>query len=197
MLCRHCNNYPASCGHTHDHVATRTTMNCDSGLRTHPTCLSERKRASCRSSDSNAPLPNGLVMDAWNASVGNSRDRWCNQRLVTQLGTCEGAGMERQIAQAGRGSGSVRVPLVWQCACATQHQLSPARLWSEVSEMIGLVKYNHGIRWYGQSLSSSTSGMAHTHVAGTCVRCCGIAHTRWPFDQETQVCLSRVLSEYI
>mmetsp|Transcript_26598 Transcript_26598/g.79030 ORF Transcript_26598/g.79030 Transcript_26598/m.79030 type:complete len:350 (+) Transcript_26598:1719-2768(+) len=50
-------------------------------------CLSERSLASWRSSDSSAPLPNGLVIDAWNASVGNSRDRWCSQRLVTQLGT--------------------------------------------------------------------------------------------------------------
>ena len=33
-------------------------------------------------------MPNGLVMLAWKASVGNSRDRWCSQRLVTQAGTC-------------------------------------------------------------------------------------------------------------
>jgi hypothetical protein len=33
-------------------------------------------------------LPNGLVMLAWKARVGNSRDRVCSQRLVTQEGTC-------------------------------------------------------------------------------------------------------------
>jgi hypothetical protein len=33
-------------------------------------------------------LPNGLVMLAWKASVGNSRDKVCSQRLVTQAGTC-------------------------------------------------------------------------------------------------------------
>jgi hypothetical protein len=51
-------------------------------------CLSERRRASWRSSDSSAPLPKGLVMLAWNASVGYSRDSVCSQRLVTHAGTC-------------------------------------------------------------------------------------------------------------
>mmetsp|Transcript_22596 Transcript_22596/g.57454 ORF Transcript_22596/g.57454 Transcript_22596/m.57454 type:complete len:203 (-) Transcript_22596:345-953(-) len=48
---------------------------------------SERSRASWRRRESSAPLPNGLVMDAWKARVGNSRDRVCSQRLVTQEGT--------------------------------------------------------------------------------------------------------------
>jgi hypothetical protein len=51
-------------------------------------CLSLLSRASWRSSDSSAPFPKGLVMEAWKARVGNSRDRWCNQRRVTQAGTC-------------------------------------------------------------------------------------------------------------
>ena len=32
--------------------------------------------------------PKGLVMDAWKASVGYSRDRACSQRFVTHAGTC-------------------------------------------------------------------------------------------------------------
>ena len=32
--------------------------------------------------------PKGLVMDAWKASVGYSRDSACSQRLVTHAGTC-------------------------------------------------------------------------------------------------------------
>ena len=49
--------------------------------------LSERKRASWRSRLSRLPLPKGLVMEAWNASVGYSADRCFSQRLVTQAGT--------------------------------------------------------------------------------------------------------------
>jgi hypothetical protein len=32
--------------------------------------------------------PKGLVMDAWKASVGYSRDSACSQRFVTHAGTC-------------------------------------------------------------------------------------------------------------
>ena len=50
-------------------------------------CLSVRRRASWRSRLSSEPLPKGLVMEAWKASVGYSRDSVCSQRLVTQAGT--------------------------------------------------------------------------------------------------------------
>lgn len=53
-------------------------------------CLSLRRRASWRSSESSAPLPKGLVIEAWKARVGNSRDSVCSQRFVTHAGTCAG-----------------------------------------------------------------------------------------------------------
>ena len=48
---------------------------------------SERRRASWRSRLSRLPLPKGLVMLAWKASVGYSALRAASQRLVTQAGT--------------------------------------------------------------------------------------------------------------
>lgn len=63
------------------------------GYPTNPTemyFLSDRSRDSWRSRLSRLPLPKGFVMLAWNASVGNSRDRVCSQRFVTQAGTCKG-----------------------------------------------------------------------------------------------------------
>mmetsp|Transcript_258 Transcript_258/g.584 ORF Transcript_258/g.584 Transcript_258/m.584 type:complete len:231 (-) Transcript_258:554-1246(-) len=60
------------------------------GYPTNPTlmfCLSMRSRENCRSRLSSAPLPKGLVTEAWNASVGYSRLRVCSQRLVTHAGT--------------------------------------------------------------------------------------------------------------
>ena len=50
-------------------------------------CLSARRRENCRNSESSAPLPKGFVTDAWNASVGYSRDSACSHRFVTHAGT--------------------------------------------------------------------------------------------------------------
>lgn len=51
-------------------------------------CLSERRRASWRSSESSAPRPKACVSEAWKARVGYSRERAWSQRLVTHAGTC-------------------------------------------------------------------------------------------------------------
>lgn len=50
-------------------------------------CLSDRSLASYLSSEISAPLPNGLVMDAWNANVGYVLDKTCNHLRVTHAGT--------------------------------------------------------------------------------------------------------------
>jgi hypothetical protein len=72
-------------------------------------CLSERRRAIWRSRLSKEPLPKGLVREEWKASVGNSRLRWCSQRLVTQAGTCRGGCRQWQACQHAEvcGCGSV------------------------------------------------------------------------------------------
>ena len=49
--------------------------------------LSECSFANWRSRLISAPLPNGLVIDAWNATVGASFDRCFSHAAVTRVGT--------------------------------------------------------------------------------------------------------------